>query len=141
VPVANWCIYIRPCVLVEIGILKGNDVRTLIVLASLVLSINVQADMLTEKQNDVLAYAVAGLIVVDWGLTLDIENHDNIAESNKVLGAHPSRTDIGLYSVLKLALHYWANQTESREAWNLTTGLITGYGVANNLSLGLSVNF
>jgi len=26
VPVANWCTYIRPCVLVEIGILEGERV-------------------------------------------------------------------------------------------------------------------
>jgi len=96
---------------------------------------------LTEKQSDILMHTVTGLIIIDWGLSLDIENHSNLEEGNMIIGDNPSRRSIHLFSISKLALHYFANKTKSRNAWNITTIILTGHGVRNNLSLGLKINF
>jgi len=41
-------------------------------------------------------------VVLDWAQTRDIDNHQNLRESNKILGQNPSDAEINQYFVLLL---------------------------------------
>jgi len=98
-----------------------------------------------EVDNHTLAIISGVLIVADWGTTLDIENHDNIYEENKVLGRHPSRGKVNTYFVGKLLLHWYLNTNrytrKYKNLWNGSQIYITGKAVKNNFELGLEMAF
>ena len=82
-------------------------------------------------------HLAAATMLADWGTTLDLRYHPELQESNRILGAHPSRRAINLYFLTKIGLTYYFDNN----AWNCTQIGLTLYAVDNNLALGLKVRF
>jgi len=90
--------------------------------------------------------AFEGLLVLDWGQTLDISARPGeYREYNPVLGDHPSRGDVNRYfltcALVQFAIAHYLGHGALRSAWQYSgIGLEAGV-VANNRSIGLSVRF
>lgn len=97
------------------------------------------------SRADVTREAVyQALAVVDWGQTLDIENHPGLYETNFILGKHPSRARINAYFLTTGALHFAATHYLPRE-WRpvfqyVSIGIEVG-AVSNNYKLGVKLAF
>ena len=81
---------------------------------------------------------------LDWGTTLDIENHPNKKELNPILGNHPSRNEIHTYMAIGGLAHIGVTHLlpkEYRPWWQVITIFITGGAVINNFGAGLSLAF
>ena len=79
--------------------------------------------------------------VLDWGQTLDIENHSNLYETNFLLGDHPSRGEINTYFASLILTHILITHvlpSEYRMAWLTGTFMISVGYVNNNYHLGLT---
>lgn len=84
------------------------------------------------------------LAVVDWGQTLDIENHPGMSESNPILGRHPSRARINSYFLTAgilhaVAVHYLP--APWRPAFQAVSIGIEVDAVAHNARLGIGLAF
>ena len=89
----------------------------------------------------------------DWGLTLDIKNHDDIHESNIYLGEHPSDGKINTYFGVVIPftlLTMYALPRPAEKGFykyvNRTTFAIVNmsteaYCIIDNMSLGLKFRF
>ena len=94
------------------------------------------------------------LHIVDWGTTLNIaDNPKQYREYNPILGTHPSRGTVNIYMASGAILHPIISHLLPREVklWNwkipartlfqsITIGT-TGACVANNLAIGLKIDF
>ncbi len=88
------------------------------------------------------------LTVTDWAQTLDLENHPDLYETNKILGKHPSRKNINMFFISKLVIHYTANHylkqlghLKTRTAFNSYQIYVEYNAVTNNAEFGLSKRF
>jgi hypothetical protein len=101
--------------------------------------------MFTFSVNaDMLKNATTAVIIADWGTTLDIERHDNLCETNRLMGRNPTRGTVNKYFIGKLLLHFYINSLKSkriRNAWNVTQFYITATAVRGNLQAGLQIRF
>jgi len=95
--------------------------------------------------NHALGIASGLLILVDWGLTLDIENHPDLQEDNRNLGKHPSRGKINRFFILKtlanIGVNTWRPLRKCKNILNAANIGITGIATKDNLELGLSIGF
>jgi hypothetical protein len=80
-------------------------VKKMIVIFCLLLAGQVRADEWT-KADTVRQAISSAFIIVDWGQTLDLENHPRLHEGNRILGAHPSRGEINTYFASCLIINY-----------------------------------
>jgi hypothetical protein len=96
----------------------------------------------------VLLTTLICLNVVDWQQTLDISNHEDLVESNCIMGKHPTDSEINTYFALALAAQIGTgfllgelfDEKYRDYFWMGCIGLEVGM-VANNYSLGLKVRF
>ena len=82
--------------------------------------------------------------VLDWGQTLDIENHSNLYETNALLGDHPSRGEINTYFASLIITHILITHvlpSKYRMAWLTGTFVISVGYVNNNYHLGLTFKY
>lgn len=98
------------------------------------------------KEDYTLETLTTVAMVADWGTTLDIENHQDIYESNPIMGKHPTRATVNTYFISKLVLHYYINRWcepchSYREYWNFVQFSLSADAVLNNYQLGLKINF
>lgn len=110
----------------------------------LMLSSQAQAFDEWDKTEIGMEIVYVGLHLVDWGQTLDIENHPGLYETNPILGKHPSRgkinamffTGLVLQPIIAHALpHKW------RKAW-IGSGIMLEAGcVGNNIHVGIGASF
>lgn len=97
-----------------------------------------------RTQDTVRQAIYTGLLVVDYGQTLDIKNHPELEEKNPLLGPHPTDSEITRHFVVGALLHAgvtWAIPRDWRPYWQyITIGVEAGY-VANNFRIGLSLDY
>lgn len=103
----------------------------------------VQAD--TWSRDDSTREAMyLTLHVIDWGQTRDIVQRDDIFETNPILGADPTTSDVNRYFILTGLLHVgvsYALPSKYRKYWqNITIGVQAAV-VGHNAQLGLNVEF
>lgn len=98
--------------------------------------------------------AYDGLLLVDYGQTLDIKNHPGSYETNPLLGKHPSDEQIRRHFGAALVIHglvSWALPDKPinrlgialspRALWQYVTLGVEGAVVASNFGMGLKVRF
>jgi hypothetical protein len=113
-----------------------------------------------DKTEIGMEIVYVGLHIVDWGQTLDIENHPGLHENNPILGKHPSRGKINAMFATGLILqpiiaHYAPDigglaeditgldlgSKHWRKAW-IGSGIMIEAGcVANNIHVGIGASF
>ena len=102
-------------------------------------SFGVQAD------TDWARVAMNTAVVLDWAQTRDIDNHDNLQESNKILGPHPSDAEINRFFILMLASYNLAGEyliSEKYQAYFYAgIGIAHANAVVHNNSVGLTFRF
>lgn len=84
------------------------------------------------------------LHIVDWGQTLDIENHPRHFERNPILGRHPSRSEVHTYFATTLGLHWLiarALPRKWRNHFQASTIAIQFGVVKDNFEGGISIDF
>ena len=88
---------------------------------------------------------VTATLVADMGQTLDIKNHPDTHETNKILGKHPSDTKIVAYFVLAAAGHaYVATKLPAgwqRSTWQYGWAAIQIAQVVRNRRMNLRMAF
>jgi len=85
-----------------------------------------------------------GLVVLDWGTTLDIANHPGFHECNPILGRHPSRARINEYisaAIAADALLAYELPAAWRHRWQWAVAAVEVAAVDNNLGMGLRLRF
>jgi hypothetical protein len=95
-------------------------------------------------RDTALQLSYTALHIADWGQTLDIENHPDQAESNPILGRHPTRGEINTYFATTLALHWLVARVlpqKWRNTFQLGTIALEFDVVSDNRSAGIRVNF
>jgi len=88
--------------------------------------------------------AFEALHLIDWGQTLDIENHDGMYEWNPLMGRHPSRGRVNLVMGAIAVVHpviTWAIPSEYRWWWIGGSSAASAWAVVHNDRLGLNINF
>lgn len=114
-----------------------------ILLVILFLTLSVSA--VKAEEDHTLAWMATGAILVDWGTTLDIKHHDNLYESNYLLGRHPSDRQIHLFTATKLGVLYGLNNSNMsktlKTVFNTLYLVVATVAVSNNLRLGLRIRF
>jgi hypothetical protein len=92
-------------------------------------------------------YAYQALHLVDAAQTFDIKNHAGYHEENKLLGKHPTDSEIAAYMAAEAVVHGWISvQLESAPKWvrytwhSLSIGW-EGKEVIHNSQIGLRVRF
>jgi len=81
---------------------------------------------------------------VDMLQTLEIANNDAYYEKNKILGKHPSETQVVTYFIARGFAHYHATRmipTKYRTIWH-TYNVVYNYDIIrNNHKLGIRIDF
>jgi hypothetical protein len=102
-----------------------------------------------EAQIPVSEYVFDLALAADLATTLDIRHHADYAETNPVLGRHPSDAKVLAYGILAGVAHYGVTRGMIKlgasprliDVWEgLTIGVELDM-VRNNYSLGLSMRF
>jgi len=97
-----------------------------------------------STQDKVLEGAFAASLLADWSQTRDIANHNDLHETNPILGEHPGNGRINRYFLASLALHaFVADRLDGkwRTAWQCVwIGAEVGT-VEHNYNLGLRFKF
>jgi len=137
-----------------IGVLKVGAMKTLIIIAAILIAFPVHAFDKWTLQDTVLELTWATLHVIDWGQTLEIADKSHkYHEHNPILGRHPSKGEVHAYMALGLLVHPIITHTLPREVvlgdyripvrtiWQSVSIVVTGGCVINNLSIGLNVAF
>ncbi|HJW81991.1 MAG TPA: hypothetical protein VJ396_07080 [Acidiferrobacterales bacterium] len=97
------------------------------------------------KEDTAWQAAYLTLHVVDWGQTRDISAQpERYYEKNSILGEHPSRKRVDSYFVGAAILHTgiaYALPPKWRRLWQCVAIGSSAGAVANNVNIGLQVNF
>lgn len=113
-------------------------------LSALLVSSTLLANDLWSTQDKLLEGAFVVATALDWGQTMDIANHPDLYERNRILGRHPSNATINTYFATSILIHaVVADQLHGkwRTAWQATwIGLEVGT-VQRNYALGIRLNF
>lgn len=107
-------------------------------------AINVQASEPFTKTDTVLQTISQASLVIDWGQTLDIKNHEWMYERNPILGKHPSDSKINAYfvgAIIGNQLMAQYLEGNNRRIWQVAIIAIQTITITENHQLGLSVNF
>lgn len=91
-----------------------------------------------------LEAAYLGLLVLDWGQTLYIADHEDYYERNPILGRHPSRGAVNSYFLMSALLHPLVSVVlpkEYRAWWQGGTIGLDALCVGNNFSIGIGMGF
>jgi hypothetical protein len=114
------------------------------ILSALFLTSALMAGQPWSTQDKVLEGAFVAATAMDWSQTLDIENHPNLYERNRIMGQHPKRSTVNQYFATSILLHALvADQLHGkwRTAWqSVWIGLEAGT-VERNYRLGIRLNF
>ena len=106
-----------------------------------------------SKTDIALEILSQGLLLVDWGQSLDITKRDEYYEKNAYLGKNPSRSKVNAYFALSCLTHagitwmmpasarVFGLQFSPRRAWQYAYIGYESSFVANNYQLGLKVSF
>jgi len=112
-----------------------------IIIIMVLIPVGGQAADKWSSQDIALEGVYLGLMVLDWGTTLDIaERPREYREFNPFLGAHPARAQVNVYFLASGILHVGITHflpAKCRPYWQAVTIGISGASVANNLSIGL----
>lgn len=124
----------------------ATKVATAMVLFLLVASPSLADEWTTADTAREVTYLA--LHVVDWGQTLDIENHPDLRETNPILGSHPSRGEINTYFIATGLLHPIVSYGLRKyapdgwvQAWQYVTIGVELGAVGNNASIGIGFGF
>lgn len=106
-----------------------------------------------SKTDIALEILSQGLLLVDWGQSLDITKRDEYYEKNAYLGKNPSRSKVNAYFALSCLTHagitwmmpasarVFGLQFSPRRAWQYAYIGYESSFVANNYQIGLKVSF
>ena len=83
-------------------------------------------------------------LIMDWGQTRYIANHEQYTENNAILGKHPSTQSIDKYFMTTIALtngiaYYIPDKYQNN--WYITVGTLEGLTVIHNKSIGIGMRF
>ena len=118
-------------------------IKALIFILFFLLPVDVNADEWTYSDT-VMQTGYSLILISDWNQTLGIDSHDNLKESNKILGEHPSDDKINLYFASILYGHYYiAKKLDQpyRFMWQLILASHHYDAVQTNKRNGLYVDF
>lgn len=114
------------------------------ILYSLLLSSTLLAGEAWSNQDKVLEGAFVVATAFDWRQTMDIKNHPNLCEQNRILGKRPSDGTIHTYFASSILVHaIVANQLHGkwRTAWQSVWIAMEIGTVQRNYALGVRLNF
>jgi hypothetical protein len=104
-----------------------------------------------NAENNEEMWLGAALIVTDWSTTRNMASRYNegfIEEGpvlNMLFGNRPSKKEINLYFITRLAIHYAIYKSDlsdsKKEIYYYLTIADHGFMTANNLSIGLKIKF
>ena len=96
-------------------------------------------------QDLALETAYAAVHIIDWGQTRHLaRNPDSHAETNKLLGKHPSPTKVDAYFTSTLLAHAAITHIlpgSHRPYWQMITIMIEGSVIKRNYQLGVHSTF
>lgn len=130
--------------------------KTLLVVVLMSLATVTQADHWT-KADTYRELVGQGLILVDWGQTLDISRSCNsdgeFYEKNSILGRCPSRGEVNRYFAASMLIHggisyllptkgkLLGNEVNPRALWQYVTIGYQANTVYNNYRIGVRIDF
>ena len=94
-----------------------------------------------DKANIVLFNVLQG---IDMLQTLEIANNDAYYETNKILGKHPSETEVVTYFIARGFAHYHATRMIPQRYRNLFHGYNVVYNynvIRDNHEIGIRIDF
>lgn len=101
-----------------------------------------------EPRVPVAEYVFDVALAADMATTLDIRKHADCAETNPILGRHPSDARVIAYGIAAGIAHYAVtrellrlNMHRTLAAWEVLTIGVEFDMVAHNYSLGLTMRF
>ena len=91
-----------------------------------------------------LTLLVVCMLIVDLTQTLKIKNNPNLHEINKILGPHPSDTNIYVYFILVIGLFIASillipGYETLKVVWAVAWIVVEGWAIRNNIKLGLGL--
>ena len=97
-----------------------------------------------RTQDTVRQVAIAAMIAVDHGQTLDLKNHPELEETNPLLGKHPTDREINAHFITVQILHPLISYMlphGMRDIWQWGSMGLWGAVIINNSQLGLKLDF
>jgi Na+-transporting NADH:ubiquinone oxidoreductase subunit NqrD len=122
-----------------------NPIKLIInlcIIAAFVLIIILLKQDAIRLQDLVLEILVSFTLFLDYRQTLDISNHDNLHEINKVLGLHPTDIEISLYfafCTVSIALAVYVLPSSYRVFLQLLIIVLELFVINSNRKLGLKL--
>ena len=115
-----------------------------IVIISFLIIVSFASESHAGKFDYCSIVAANALLIVDWAQTRENSKDETLAETNFILGAYPSITEVDTYFAASIVLYnvawYYLPEKYSKILTHVVIGVETYYGV-KNYRIGIRFSF